>query len=144
MRKTRTILLAGGLALVVACAPAGDAAKEGAAKEEAAATDDAAIEAPAEPPKVAANDPLTSVTCADFLDTAKVASVQPADDAALAAQDELVNGLTWLHGYTYAKTDGKVEPLTQEWMATTAKSVFDACSKVEKPAETSLSELAAS
>ena len=69
--------------------------------EEAAAGDDtaaAAVEAPAEAPKLAPDDPLTKVTCADFLATAEVATAQPADDAALAAQDELANGLTWLHG----------------------------------------------
>lgn len=114
--------------------------------EEAAGEDTAAaaIEAPAEAPKVAPDDALTKVTCADFLSTAEVATTQPADDAALAAQDELANGLTWLHGYLYAKQDGGIEPLSQTWMQTTAKRVYEACSSAEKPAETSLFEVATS
>jgi hypothetical protein len=138
MRKTLTILLAGSIVSTAACAPqqSAETPKEAAAE--------ASIETPADAPKIASSDPLTKVTCADFLETAKVASVQPADDAALAAQDELANGLTWLHGYLYARTDGKIDPLSQDWMAATAKRAFDACSKAEKPAETSLSALALS
>lgn len=114
------------------------------AAEDAAGEETAAVEAPAEAPKLAPDDPLTKVTCADFLATAEVATAQPADDAALAAQDELANGLTWLHGYLYAKADGAIEPLSQTWMQTTAKRVFEACSAAEKPAETSLFEVATS
>ena len=114
------------------------------AAEEAAGEETAAAEAPAEKPALAPDDPLTKVTCADFLATAEVATAQPADDAALAAQDELANGLTWLHGYLYAKADGAIEPLSQTWMQTTAKRVFEACSAAEKPAETSLFEVATS
>jgi hypothetical protein len=140
MKHLPNIILAGAALLAAGCqqAPEGDA---GAGTEPAA---DTAIEAPAETPQVASTDPLTKVTCADFLETAKVASVQPADDAALAAQDELANGLTWLHGYLYGKTGGKVGTLNQDWMAATAKKVFDVCSKAEKPAETNLSEVVAS
>lgn len=114
------------------------------AEEAAAGEDTAAVEAPAEAPKLAPDDPLTKVTCADFLATAEVATATPADDAALAAQDELANGLTWLHGYLYAKQDGGIEPLSQSWMQATAKRVFEACSAAEKPAETSLFEVATS
>jgi hypothetical protein len=131
-----TMVLAGAAALVAGCAPAADGGGD--------KTAGAAIEAPAEPPKVAPNESLTKVTCADFLETAKVATTQPADDAALAAQDELANGLTWLHGYLYAARAGKIEPLSQTWMASTAKRVFDTCSKAEKPAETNLFEVAVS
>ena len=114
------------------------------AAEDAAGEETAAVEAPAEAPKLAPDDPLTKVTCTDFLATAVVVTAQPADDAALAAQDELANGLTWLHGYLYAKKDGGIEPLSQTWMQTTAKRVFEACSAAEKPAETSLFEVATS
>lgn len=112
--------------------------------EEAAGEDTAAaVEAPAEAPKLAPYDPLTEAI-AEILATAEVATAQPADDAAHSAQDELANGLTWLHGYLYAKADGGIEPLSQTWMQTTAKRVFEACSSAEKPAETSLFEVATS
>lgn len=134
--------------LAAAMLPAALAAQDGSAvKAELApeeAAEAAAVEAPAEAPKLAPDDPLTKVTCADFLATAEVAIAQPADDAALAAQDELANGLTWLHGYLYAKADGGIEPLSQAWMQTTAKRVYEACSAAEKPAETSLFEVATS
>jgi hypothetical protein len=138
MKHTITILLGGALALTAACspAPAGEGAKEAAA--------DPAIETPAETPKIASDENLNRITCADFLATAEVASAKPADDAALAAQDELANGLTWLHGYLYASKAGKIEPLSQDWMAATAKRVYEACSKAEKPSETSLFEVAVS
>ena len=106
-----------------------------------AASADAAIDTPTDAPKIASNDPLYNVTCADFLGAANVATTVPADDAALAAQDEIAYGLLWLHGYHYAKTNGKLEPLSQDWMAKTAKRVYDACSKVEKPEEANLSAL---
>lgn len=136
---TKRHALAGPMAallMLAACAPQGETA----VSEETAAAD----EAPAEKPKLAPDDPLTKVTCADFLATAEVATAQPADDAALAAQDELANGLTWLHGYLYARKDGAIEPLSQTWMQTTAKRVFEACSAAEKPGETSLFEVAVS
>lgn len=139
MKHALTLVLAGTVAMTAACAPAGEADKNGAAE-----TAEAAIEAPAEKPKVAANEALTKITCADFLATAEVATAQPADDAAVAAQDELANGLTWLHGYLYATRQGKIDPLSQAWMETTAKRVFEACSAAEKPAETSLFEVAVS
>ncbi|ASJ90852.1 hypothetical protein CBR61_07910 [Porphyrobacter sp. CACIAM 03H1] len=132
-------MLAGPMAallMLAACAPQGETEGE----EEAAA----AAQAPTERPKLAPDDPLTRITCADFLATAEVATTQPADDAALAAQDELANGLTWLHGYLYAKKDGGIEPLSQTWMQATAKRVFEACSAAEKPGETSLFEVAVS
>lgn len=121
-------------AALTACAP-GDGPEP--AKEETAA-----IETPASPPKIAPNENLNRITCADFLAAAKVATTQPADDAALAAQDEIANGLTWLHGYLYATRQGAIEPLSQEWMQATAKRVFEACAASEKPGETSLFEVA--
>lgn len=136
---TKRHMLAGPMAallMLAACAPQGETESG----EETAA----AAQAPAERPKLAPDDPLTRITCADFLATAEVATTQPADDAALAAQDELANGLTWLHGYLYAKKDGGIEPLSQTWMQATAKRVFEACSAAEKPGETSLFEVAVS
>lgn len=136
MRLTAIMFAAGAAVLLSGCAKAPE--------EDAAKTDEAAAEAPADLPKVASDENLNRLTCADFLATAKVATVQPADDAALAAQDELANGLTWLHGYLYATRAGKIEPLSQDWMAATAKRVFEACSAAEKPAETSLFQVAVS
>jgi hypothetical protein len=141
MNRTRiSITLAAVLALA-ACkpAPAGEAAKEA-----GAAVAEAAIEAPAETPKLAPSEALIDLTCTDFLETAKIATAQPADDAALAAQDEIANGLTWLHGYLFATKAGKIEPLSQEWMAATAERVFNDCNKAEKPSETNLFEVAVS
>ncbi|MEE4317450.1 MAG: hypothetical protein V2I74_10765 [Erythrobacter sp.] len=103
-----------------------------------------AIERPDQAPAVAASDDLMRLTCADFLATAEIARTQPADDAALAAQDEIANGLTWLHGYLYASRAGEIDPLSQDWMAATAKRVYETCSTAEKPAETSLFEVAGS
>jgi hypothetical protein len=138
MKQTLTRLLAANFLFAAACAPApaGEAAKEA-----ATASADAAIVTPTDAPKIASNDPLYNLTCADFLGAAEVATTVPADDAALAAQDEIAFGLHWLHGYHYAKTDGKIEPLSRDWMAKTAKRVYDACSKVEKPEESNLSAL---
>ena len=136
---TRYALAAPVAALLMLGACAKPAAEEAAGEDTAAAA-----EAPAEKPALAPDDPLTKVTCADFLATAEVATAQPANDAALAAQDELANGLTWLHGYLYAKADGGIEPLSQSWMQATAKRVFEACSSAEKPAGTSLFEVATS
>ncbi len=106
--------------------------------------DGAAMTRPATMPEVAANESLTKLTCADFLATAQVAMTQPADDAALAAQDELANGLTWLHGYLYARKGGAIEPLSQMWMQTTAKRVYEACSAAKEPAKANLFEIAVS
>ncbi|OBV12165.1 hypothetical protein [Erythrobacter dokdonensis] len=103
-----------------------------------------AIERPDQAPAVAASDDLMRLTCADFLATAEIARTQPADDAALAAQDEIANGLTWLHGYLYASRAGEIDPRSQDWMAATAKRVYETCSTAEKPAETSLFEVAGS
>lgn len=136
MRHKLTIILSSGAALVTACTPAPENEPEQSAAP--------VVEVPTETVKVAPNESLIRVTCADFLISAEVATTQPVDDAALAAQDELANGLTWLHGYLYATSGGKIEKLSQDWMATTAKRVFEACSAAERPAETSLFEVAVS
>jgi cytoskeletal protein RodZ len=108
-----------------------------------AASTPAAETAPAAP-AVAATDPLMLLSCADFLATAKIAATQPADDAALAAQDELVNGLTWVHGYMFAKNDGKYDVLSQKWLEVTAKRVFDNCAAAKDPKTTNLFDVATS
>jgi hypothetical protein len=92
----------------------------------------------------APNENLMKITCADFLATANVAVADPESDAAKAAQDELANGLTWLHGYLYGAKNGKVEVLSQDWMKATAKRVFDSCSAAKDPKATSLFEVATS
>lgn len=130
--KSYAIALASTLALV-ACA-------------EPQATDpvQTAPETATEIKAIPANENLMRLTCADYLGTAEVAMTQPADEAALAAQDELVSGLTWLHGYLYAAREGKIDVLSQEWMMATAKQVQETCAKADKPAETSLFEVATS
>ena len=135
MKRKLFLGLAAAAMLAPGCAPQ---------PAEAEGESAAAIKTPAETPKVAADENLNRLTCADFLATAKVATTQPADDAALAAQDELANGLTWLHGYLYATKAGKIEPLSQDWMAATAKRVYESCAKAEKPADTSLFQVAVS
>lgn len=139
MNRTQISVTLVTILALAACkaAPTGEAAKEADGKAA-----EAAIETPAEKPKISATEALTKVTCADFLAEAEVASAQPADDAALAAQDEIANDLTWLHGYLYATKKGQIEPLSQSWMETTAKRVYEACSAAEKPAEASLFEVA--
>jgi hypothetical protein len=141
MRHSVTILLAGALALTTACKPA---QKDEAPKDAAPAVAVDAAESPAKAPPVDANDNLMKLTCADFIATAQIATVQPADDAALAAQDELANGLTWVHGYLYSKNNGKYDALTQDWMKVTAKRIFENCSAAKDPKATSLFEVATS
>jgi hypothetical protein len=160
MKHMTAILLTGALALTTACKPepAAEApdttatTASNAASEQAAEalnvtptdTNSAAEEVPSAAPTVAATDPLTQLTCADFLATAKIAATQPADDAALAAQDELVNGLTWVHGYLYAKNGGKYDVLNQEWIQATAKRVYDNCAASKDPKTTNLFDVATS
>lgn len=137
MRQTITWLAVGALALSSGCA----------GEKQDDAPDQAAADAPATPasaPSIAPDDNLQRLTCADFLATAKIATAEPVDDAALAAQDELANGMTWLHGYLYAKNDGKIEAFSQSWVAANAKRVFDACKAASNPAETNLFDVAVS
>ncbi|AOL23865.1 hypothetical protein Ga0102493_112860 [Erythrobacter litoralis] len=100
------------------------------------------LERPDQAPVIAASDDLMRLTCADFLATVAIARTQPTDGASLAAQDEIANGLTWLHGYLYGVRGGEIAALSQDWMAETAGSVFRACSKAEAPEAVSLFEAA--
>jgi hypothetical protein len=141
MKHSVTILLAGALALTSACKPVEkDEAPKDAASDAAGSAAESSVKAPA----VAATDNLMKLTCADFLATAQIAMTEPADDAALAAQDELANGLTWVHGYLYAKNGGKYDALSQDWMKVTAKRIFDNCSAAKDAKATSLFEVATS
>jgi hypothetical protein len=160
MKYLNAILLSGALTLTTACKPepaaeaptqtaatAGNTAPEQAVEAlNVTPTDSnaAPAEAPSAAPAVAATDPLTQLTCADFLATAKIAATQPVDDAALAAQDELVNGLTWVHGYLFAKNGGKYDVLNQQWIQATAKRVFDNCAAAKDPKTTNLFDVATS
>jgi hypothetical protein len=94
--------------------------------------------------KPAPTDNLMKISCADFLATAKVAVDETDADAAKAAQDELANGLTWLHGYLYAKNNGAIEVLSQEWMKATVTKVHANCTAAKDAAGTSLFEVATS
>lgn len=99
---------------------------------------------PDQPIEIAASENLIRLTCADFLNTAKVAAQQPVDDDALAAQDELANGITWLHGFLYAQAGGDIEVLSQDWMMTTVKRIYERCDAAEDPATTNLFDVARS
>lgn len=94
--------------------------------------------------KPAPTDNLMKISCADFLATAKVAVDQTDPDASKAAQDELGNGLTWLHGYLYAKNNGAIEVLSQDWMKATVTKVHANCTAAKDAANTSLFEVATS
>lgn len=158
MKHPITILLATALVLTTGCtpeqaeAPKATEADTGSAPTEqltealdvTPAETGTAAEQPSTVPAVAPTDPLMQLSCADFLATAKIASTQPADDAALAAQDELVNGLTWVHGYMFAKNDGKYDVLSQKWIEVTAKRVFDNCAAAKDPKTTNLFDVATS
>ena len=71
--------------------------------------------------------PLVSLTCADFIAAADAAVNAPNSDLGKAAQDDIANGLTWVHGYMYAKRDGAMPRLTQDWLRETAKRLNTQC-----------------
>ncbi|WOE76408.1 hypothetical protein [Alterisphingorhabdus coralli] len=128
---------------VSACAPAGESGDaEADSDTETAADDD--MERPDETPAITASDDTMALTCADFLETAAIATAEEQDEAAIAAQDELSNGLIWLHGYLYAANDGEVGVLSQEWMETNVKRVYETCNAAEDPAKVNLFEVAKS
>lgn len=97
--------------------------------------------APAAKP-IAPSENLMRLSCADYLAAAAVALRDPADEAALAAQDELADGLIWLHGYLFAANEGRIDPLSQDWMKDTAARVYDTCAKAADPAKLNLFEVA--
>jgi len=151
MKHPITILLAAALVLTTGCTPEQAEAPKATEADTGNAPTEQLTEAldvtPTETgtaPAVAPTDPLMLLSCADFLATAKIASTQPADDAALAAQDELVNGLTWVHGYMFAKNNGKYDVLSQKWIEVTAKRVFDNCAAAKDPKTTNLFDVATS
>ena len=108
------------------------------ATTEAAADD---MERPDEAPVVGVNDNLVSLTCANFLDTAAVATSEEDEEAAIAAQDEIAAGLIWIHGYLFAKGDGDVSVLSQTWMEETAGRIYGTCSEAEDPSAVNLFEV---
>lgn len=99
------------------------------------------IERPDEAPVVGVNDNLVSLTCANFLDTATVATSEEDQEAAIAAQDEIAAGLIWIHGYLFAKGDGDVGVLSQKWMEETARRIYGTCSEAEDPSAVNLFEV---
>lgn len=141
MKHAFTTVLAATLLLTTACAhqPSAAAGNDGMADRAGGAT-----ARQADVPAVASNDDLMKLTCADFLATAKIATTVPADDAALAAQDELVNGMIWVHGYMFASNGGRFDALSQDWIKATAKRVFDRCAAAKDPRQTNLFEVATS
>lgn len=159
MKYLNAILLTGALTLTTACKPepSAEAPKAPEATAGSATTEQlsealdvtpaetgAAAEQASTAPTLVPTDPLMLLSCADFLATAKIASTQPADDAALAAQDELVNGLTWVHGYMFAKNNGKYDVLNQQWIEVNAKRVYDNCAAAKDPKTTNLFDVATS
>ena len=125
------------IALLGACSPSDAGEDEQGAKSAVEQAGEAA-------PPIGASDNLVRLTCADFLSTAQVAATQPADEAALAAQDELATGLTWLHGFLYAQSSGEIEPLSQNWMKATVERVYSQCNEASDPATVNLFEVAKS
>ena len=99
------------------------------------------MERPDEAPVVGVNDNLVSLTCANFLDTAAVATSEEDEEAAIAAQDEIAAGLIWIHGYLFAKGDGDVSVLSQTWMEETAGRIYGTCSEAEDPSAVNLFEV---
>ncbi|MEL6487182.1 MAG: hypothetical protein AAFQ13_08565 [Pseudomonadota bacterium] len=123
---------------LIGCAPAGEA--EDSASESVAAKDEA--ERPDEAPTIGASDDLLALSCADFIAAAAVATNEEDEEAALLAQDEIAAGLVWVHGYLYAKRDGEISVLSQDWLKDTAERIYATCTAAEDPTQLNLFEVA--
>lgn len=134
----KNLIAASALAsIVIGCSAAPE---EGAASESTPAALDESVDPTG--PVIGATDDLLDLSCADFLVTAEVATAEEQDEAAVAAQDEIANGLIWVHGYLFAKNDGEIDVLSQNWMEKTAERVFATCSAAEDPSKLNLFEVA--
>lgn len=143
--KRMNILIAMGAFTLSACNASGDGDGSNSTAVQADKTASGVVAGPEKkiaPP--APTDNLMKITCADFLGTAAVAVDASDVDAAKAAQDELANGLTWLHGYLYATKKGELPDLSQDWMKTTVTTVHANCKAATDPAKLSLFEVATS
>lgn len=130
-----------GIAVAASLSLAGCGAEPNETAETTAeAADD--IERPDEEPVVGVNDNLVSLTCANYLDTAAVATDEEDEEAATAAQDEIAAGLIWVHGYMFAKADGEIGVLSQKWMEETAERIYATCAAAEDASAVNLFEVA--
>ena len=138
MNTKRVWIAAAAAFAMVGCAPS--------AESEEAPTDTGGVaeesEAPAETPAIGATDDLLALSCADFLATAAVALDEEDEEAALSAQDEIASGLIWVHGYLFAKEDGEIPVLSQNWIESTAKRIHETCMAAEDPTALNLFEVA--
>jgi hypothetical protein len=103
-----------------------------AAAGQAAASDGTPAAAPAAPAAAAPARELTDATCGDYLDLVEQVSAESKDTSATAssdAQDDLVSVMLWLHGYLSGREgiDGKLRPLTQDWLAQSVGVLANAC-----------------
>ncbi|MEO1046837.1 MAG: hypothetical protein AAFW59_00765 [Pseudomonadota bacterium] len=130
-----------GIAVVASLSLAGCGAEPSKTAETTAEAEAGDIERPEDAPVVGVNDNLVSLTCANFLDTAAVATDEEDEEAAIAAQDEIAAGLIWIHGYLFAKNDGEIGVLSQTWMEETAGRIYGTCSEAEDPNTLNLFEV---
>lgn len=77
---------------------------------------------------------LLDVTCADYRAALRAADPgknpkAAAKATALNAQDDIVNGLMWVHGYLSARAgpSAAMSPLTKSWMVATVGKLANAC-----------------
>ena len=140
MKLRNTIFPLAALTLLGACADQNDPDVE----ETRPTVEQSETDSNPQPIEIGASENLVRLSCADFLDTATVATDEKDAEAAMAAQDEIANGLTWLHGFLYAESSGEIEVLSQDWMKATVERVYESCSAAEDPANTNLFEVARS
>ena len=137
--NSKKFWIAGAATLaLIGCAPEG---RTGAAPSESAVTTDEA-DRPDEAPAIGASDDLLALSCADFIAAAAVATNEEDEEAALSAQDEIAAGLVWVHGYLYAKRDGEISVLSQDWLKDTAERIYTTCTAAEDPTQLNLFEVA--
>lgn len=78
---------------------------------------------------------LLDVTCNDFLQALEIAKPVKGESKArkqksAEAQDDIVYGLMWIHGYQAGKTgSGAVPALNEKWMADTVVRLANVCSQ---------------
>ncbi|WP_299323092.1 hypothetical protein [Parasphingopyxis sp.] len=95
----------------------------------------------------AADDNLVGVTCADFnvaaqLAVAEEGATEDRVELAQTARDEIVLGLTWMHGYLYAYRRDAMPALSQDWLRSSAEMLAERCAAAPNPAAVRIIDLA--